>query len=104
MNLKGFKSLFALAMVGLLVACGGSSTASEKPATTADAEEGAVFTLTSPDLESGTIANEYIFNSFGCSGGNLSPALSWANAPEGTKSFAITVYDADAPTGSGWSW
>jgi phosphatidylethanolamine-binding protein (PEBP) family uncharacterized protein len=38
-----------------------------------------------------TIQNE--FNGFGCNGNNASPQLSWANAPEGTKSFAITCYD-----------
>ncbi|MCD8522210.1 MAG: YbhB/YbcL family Raf kinase inhibitor-like protein [Saccharospirillaceae bacterium] len=42
------------------------------------------------------------FNGFGCDGGNVSPQLSWTGAPEGTKSFAITAYDPDAPTGSGW--
>ena len=42
------------------------------------------------------------FNGFGCTGKNESPQLSWENAPEGTKSFAITMYDPDAPTGSGW--
>ena len=42
------------------------------------------------------------FNGFGCTGKNESPQLSWKNAPEGTKSFAITMYDPDAPTGSGW--
>ncbi len=42
------------------------------------------------------------FTGFGCTGENLSPHLQWKNVPEGTKSFAITVYDPDAPTGSGW--
>ena len=60
-------------------------------------------TLTSPDINEGaTIANEQVFKGFGCTGSNISPALSWSGAPAGTKSFAVTVYDPDAPTGSGW--
>ncbi|WP_237054692.1 YbhB/YbcL family Raf kinase inhibitor-like protein [Microbulbifer sediminum] len=38
----------------------------------------------------------------GCGGENLSPQLSWSGAPEGTRSYALMVYDPDAPTGSGW--
>jgi Raf kinase inhibitor-like YbhB/YbcL family protein len=61
------------------------------------------FTLTIPGLKAGdTLPNAYVFNNFGCTGENKSPALQWQNAPEGTKSFAVTVYDPDAPTGSGW--
>ena len=59
--------------------------------------------LSSPDIkEGGTVANEQVFKGFGCTGGNISPALSWSGAPSGTKSFAVTIYDPDAPTGSGW--
>ena len=59
------------------------------------------FTLTSTDL-GGVATKVQEFNGFGCDGENTSPQLAWANAPEGTKSFAITMYDPDAPTGSGW--
>ncbi|MBC7411025.1 MAG: YbhB/YbcL family Raf kinase inhibitor-like protein [Bacteroidia bacterium] len=62
------------------------------------------FTLSSKDL-GGQATKTQEFGGFGCSGKNESPQLSWANAPEGTKSFAITMYDPDAPTGSGfWHW
>jgi Raf kinase inhibitor-like YbhB/YbcL family protein len=61
------------------------------------------FKLVSPDLHQGKKLNmEQVYNSFGCTGGNISPALKWEGAPKGTKSFAVTVYDPDAPTGSGW--
>ncbi|HMA09995.1 MAG TPA: YbhB/YbcL family Raf kinase inhibitor-like protein [Ramlibacter sp.] len=61
------------------------------------------FTLSSPDIKpNSTIAKKFEFNGFGCSGENKSPALKWSGAPKDTKSFAVTVYDPDAPTGSGW--
>lgn len=59
------------------------------------------FSLTSKTLGGNATPMEE-FNGFGCTGENKSPQLSWQNAPEGTKSFAITMYDPDAPTGSGW--
>lgn len=61
------------------------------------------FKLTSKDVAANsTITNKFVFKGFGCSGDNVSPALSWSGAPTGTQSFAVTVYDPDAPTGSGW--
>jgi Raf kinase inhibitor-like YbhB/YbcL family protein len=61
------------------------------------------FTLTSPSIKEGqTLSLDQVFNNFGCTGKNISPALAWSNPPAGTKSFALTVYDPDAPTGSGW--
>lgn len=59
------------------------------------------FTLRSTDI-GGQATSVQEFNGFGCVGDNQSPQLSWENAPEGTKSFAVTMYDPDAPTGSGW--
>jgi len=63
------------------------------------------FTLTSTDLKNGAFADGQVLNAFGCSGNNVSPQLSWSNAPAGTKSFVLTMFDPDAPTGSGfWHW
>ncbi len=59
------------------------------------------FTLKSEDM-GGQLSDAQVYSGFGCSGKNISPALKWSGAPEGTKSFAVTVYDPDAPTGSGW--
>lgn len=60
------------------------------------------FALTS-NLKAGQpIPADYYGNQFGCTAQNLSPSLEWKNPPAGTKSFAITFYDKDAPTGSGF--
>ncbi|HCY17475.1 MAG: phosphatidylethanolamine-binding protein [Curvibacter sp. GWA2_64_110] len=61
------------------------------------------FALSSPEIQAGgMIPASFEFNGFGCSGENKSPVLQWRGAPQGTRSFAVTVYDPDAPTGSGW--
>ncbi len=67
--------------------------------------QSSAFSLSSPDLASGTFDNKFILNGFGCTGGNVSPALEWRNVPAGTKSLALQIHDPDAPTGSGfWHW
>lgn len=61
------------------------------------------FVLTSPAFANGDVLPQaQVYNGMGQSGQNLSPALQWHGAPQGTKSFVVTVYDPDAPTGSGW--
>lgn len=66
-------------------------------------EPSTVFTLTSPDFREGEVLKpEFSYNGFGCTGKNLAPILNWDHAPSETKYFALTVYDPDAPTGSGW--
>ena len=70
---------------------------------TISAQAAWAFDLSSTDIKSGgRLSAQQVANVFGCSGGNLSPQLTWKNVPKGTKSFAVTVYDPDAPTGSGW--
>ncbi len=59
--------------------------------------------ITSQDIHEGQLmAKTFEYSGMGCDGGNQSPQLSWSDAPKGTKSFAITAFDPDAPTGSGW--
>ncbi len=61
------------------------------------------FKISSPTAKPGaSLPDTHVFNGFGCSGKNTSPELKWSGEPKGTKSFAVTVYDPDAPTGSGW--
>ncbi|MDP1735438.1 MAG: YbhB/YbcL family Raf kinase inhibitor-like protein [Sulfuritalea sp.] len=65
------------------------------------------FKLSSADIKAAApIAEEQVFAGFGCSGKNISPALKWSGAPQGTKSFALLVHDPDAPTGGAgwWHW
>lgn len=69
----------------------------------APAKAYAAFKVVSPTLQEGAaIPQRHWFNTFGCTGENIRPALSWSGAPAGTKSFAVLVLDNDAPTGAGF--
>jgi Raf kinase inhibitor-like YbhB/YbcL family protein len=63
------------------------------------------FTLSSPDIATGKAPESMVLAKsygFGCDGANIAPALKWSDAPPGTKSFVLTLYDKDAPTGIGF--
>lgn len=61
------------------------------------------FIVTSPAFHNGDVMPQaQVYSGMGQTGENLSPPLNWSGAPAGTKSFVVTAYDPDAPTGSGW--
>ena len=67
------------------------------------------FSVTSNSFKDGDyLANDHALSEsygFGCAGNNQSPHLAWGEPPAGTESFAVTCFDPDAPTGSGfWHW
>jgi Raf kinase inhibitor-like YbhB/YbcL family protein len=91
-------------MLGVASLSSGQTTRAVKVAPiTVPAHAAAKLKLTAPDFESkDRITQAHVYNGMGCNGQNISPALEWGNTPAGTKSFAVTMYDPDAPTGSGW--
>jgi Raf kinase inhibitor-like YbhB/YbcL family protein len=84
-------------MRALVLGLGFATVAAAAPAFAAG------LTVTSPEIKNGgRFAVAQVANVFGCTGENHSPALSWSGAPAATQSFAVTMFDPDAPTGSGW--
>jgi Raf kinase inhibitor-like YbhB/YbcL family protein len=59
--------------------------------------------LRSPQLASRTFALDQVYDRDGCQGRNVSPALFWSHPPPGTRSFAVLMFDSDAP-GGWWHW
>lgn len=83
-------SLFLIAFFGLALVAGISPVRAQ-------------MILNSEDVkEQEMLPDNLIYSGFGCMGGNMSPQLSWGGIPSEAKSLAITMYDPDAPTGSGW--
>jgi Raf kinase inhibitor-like YbhB/YbcL family protein len=80
------------------------TTAFASGAARADAAD--VFTLSSADFKDGEMLAKKVGDAPSrgpnCYGENVSPQLAWANPPEGTKSFALTVFDPDAADGAGF--
>jgi Raf kinase inhibitor-like YbhB/YbcL family protein len=68
----------------------------------ADADSGTFRLESSEWHDGGTVPVRNLFNGSGCNGGNISPAFHWSGAPKGTRSFAMTIYDPDAPAPGGW--
>lgn len=96
-------------------ACGSSTDNSEHARTTSAGvptvrsgipDSAKKFDVFSPDLQDGQAMPQALWaNSNGCQGGNQAPKVRWSGAPADAKSFAVTMFDADAPTGSGfWHW
>ena len=63
------------------------------------------FTVTSDDLTpGGRVRAANVFDRGDCKGGNHSPQLTWHNPPPGTRGYAVTVFDPDAPGHGWWHW
>ncbi len=92
--MKLLKKIFTLSIAIFFVSCSVSN---------AQVSSGIDFRFSSSDITpKSIIVDEFVYKGFGCEGKNLSPQISWQAVPAKTKSLALTIFDADAPTGSGW--
>jgi Raf kinase inhibitor-like YbhB/YbcL family protein len=98
----------ALALVAGLIAASALAFADPSahgPSARRQATAASPLTLRSPDVAQGAaISLEHVYDESGCHGGNISPALSWDHPPAGTRSFAVLMFDPDAPGGGWWHW
>lgn len=89
---------FTLLLCAAFVVCASASAQVDGSAQSAEA-----FTLESTSFGANTtLASAQVYNKGECNGGNQSPELHWKGTPQGTQSFAITVFDPDAHNGNGW--
>jgi len=98
----------ALALLAALVASSHPASASAAALQAQSLRQAAAeprLALQSPDIAPGkAITRDQVYDESGCRGGNLSPALSWSQPPAGTRSFAVLMFDPDAPGGGWWHW
>jgi phosphatidylethanolamine-binding protein (PEBP) family uncharacterized protein len=87
-------------LVATLAACGGGGSSPAAPTQTPPSQAGASFTLTSPAAsDGGTLPAEYT-----CDGAGSSIALSWSNAPSGTREFALMMTTLPGDGTTKWNW
>jgi Raf kinase inhibitor-like YbhB/YbcL family protein len=99
-----FANFHAFLFAALLIAVAACLTPSFFTAANAQTAQPA-FTLSSTNVKAGgTVAQAQVFNQDDCKGGNRSPQLSWRDPPAGTRGFAITMFDIDAPGRGWWHW
>jgi Raf kinase inhibitor-like YbhB/YbcL family protein len=100
---RGAWAILSFARIGFLAVTGFAVVAS--PSIRAAGAADGSFELHSALITPGsTISNDQVYNSFGCSGKNISPPLAWSGAPSATRSFALTMFDPDAPGAGWWHW
>ncbi|MFC0402699.1 YbhB/YbcL family Raf kinase inhibitor-like protein [Paraburkholderia rhizosphaerae] len=95
-----FANFHALPVHAFLIAIAASLMSLSAPVTAQQA-----FTISSSSVKAGgTVSDAQVFNKEDCKGGNRSPQLSWRDPPAGTRGFAVTIYDIDAPGRGWWHW